>query len=129
MKTLGLEELERTLNERAARRPKRPAKPVAVEASSPPTSPDAQRMRAFEYYEFHVGLPVVEQSDRARALREIARISTWRGWAVEVTRAMDRESVGAVGELSDASVFKLCARLKALEDAASMGCEADQWED
>lgn len=124
MTLLSLDELERTLNERAARRPKR-AKPAAPAAVSTLPSPDAQRMRAFEYYEFNVGLPVVEQTHRARALREIARIATWYGWGAEVTRALDAEGVAAAGELSDDGIEKLVTRMKALEDCAQSGCDPD----
>lgn len=84
--------------------------------------PDGIR-RAFEYYEFNVGLPVVEQSPRARSLREIARIATWYGLGAEVTRWLDREGVEVAGELSDDGVESLVARLKHLEDALQTGCD------
>jgi hypothetical protein len=119
MKTMSLDDLERTLRDRAARRPK--AKPAEAASASTPApiviSPDAQRLRAFEYYEFNVGLPVVEQSPRARKLREVARLSTWHGWGDEITRALDREGVRAAGELSDAGLDALGLRLRALQDS------------
>jgi hypothetical protein len=90
-----------------------------------PTAPslDENRLRAFEYYEFNVSLPVVQQSPRARALREIARISTWYGLGAEVTRYLDRESVEVAGELSDDAVDALLSRLRQLEDAIQSGCD------
>jgi hypothetical protein len=99
-------------------------KDATPKAKPRPVETEEQRRRAFEYYEFNVGLPVVESTPRARALRDIARISTWYGWGAEVTRALDAEGVTAAGELSDAAVEALLVRMLHLEDAAQMGCGA-----
>jgi hypothetical protein len=93
-----------------------PAQPAAL------TAPESMR-RAFEYYDFNVGLPTVEQTPRARSLREIARIATWYNLGAEVTRALDREGVEVAGELSDAGIETLLERLKHLEDALQAGCD------
>lgn len=96
----------------------------AVPARQPVTPAESMK-RAFEYYDFNVGLPVVEQTPRARALREIARIATWYGFGAEVTRTLDRECVSVAGELSDDAIESLLERMKHLEAAVQTGCDTD----
>ena len=93
-------------------------------AANEPLGAEQQRLRAFEYYEFNVGLPAVEQTHRARALREIARIATWYNWGAEDTRALDREGVAVVGEMGDDGVEFLLERMQGLESSAQAGCDA-----
>jgi hypothetical protein len=98
----------------------------ATPKKRPAPDPSEQMRRAFEYYEFNVGLPVVEQTPRARAMREIARISTWYGWTTEITRALDAEGVNATGELSDSAIETLLERMQSLLAAAQAGCDPDE---
>jgi cell division inhibitor SulA len=101
------------------------ARPVAPEPAA--TALDdpavAAMQRAFEYHEFNVGLPVLEQTPRARKLREITRIATWRGWQSAVSRALDEAGVNSAGELSDEAVDQLHERMVGFELSAQTGCD------
>jgi len=56
----------------------------------PAESRETLALQAFQYYEFNTNQgPVLEQTRRARALREVERIVSWYGWQRELTRAMD----------------------------------------
>lgn len=116
----SLNDLEAALLARVAKRRPKPK----LQGVDGPT-PTERLLRAFDYYEFNTALPIVDQSERARALRDIARISTWYGWGNEITRALDREQVGAAGELSDAALRELLRRMKSLEDSAQCGCDPE----
>lgn len=87
------------------------------------------RDRAFAWHSFNAGDQVVEQSTRARALRRIATIALYRGWSIEVTKALDRHNVPLADDLPDAAVEDLLARMENFALAADTGCDPDpdQW--
>lgn len=80
--------------------------------------PEAQAQRAFQLYEFNAGpVLVVEQTPRARAIREIGRITAWhRGLEHEVPRALDAAGVADLASLDDTALDQLLDRMRLLED-------------
>jgi hypothetical protein len=65
--------------------------------------------------------PVLEQTPKARAIREISRIATYYGWGHEVSRFLDRHHVGSVPELSEDQVYELADRMCRFEQCAHEG--------
>ena len=82
-------------------------------------STEARIRRQFDLHESNVGAPVlIDQSARARALRQIRRIATWYGWQNEIEAALDLAAVSSVEGLGDDQVAALHQRLAGLEDCA-----------
>lgn len=63
----------------------------------------------------------IDQSERARNIREINRISTARGWGIAVEAALDRASVTGLNELDDSQLCDLVDEMRALVDCAETG--------
>lgn len=99
-------------------------KAVLGEARPQAETPESQARRAFQLYEFNVHGPVVEQTPRARAKREIGRIAAWYGWTMEITRALDAACATCLAELDDASIEALQRRMRQLEECAQTGVGA-----
>ncbi|MGO1072598.1 hypothetical protein [Lysobacter sp. CA199] len=94
----------------------------AVATDAQPETSEAQANRAFLAYSFNVAEPVLEQTPRARAQREIDRIATWYAWGpLEVRRWLDRSQVVAVSALAEPTLELLLARMTSLEDCAQNG--------
>lgn len=94
----------------------------AVATDSQPESAEAQATRAFLAYSFNVAEPLLEQTPRARAQREIDRIATWYAWGpLEVRRWLDRSQVVAVSALPESALELLLGRMLSLEDCAQNG--------
>lgn len=91
----------------------------------PAESRETLALQAFQYYEFNTNQgPVLEQTRRARALREVERIVSWYGWQRELTRAMDAAEAVTLADLDDDALYALKARLRQLEDAAQNGFDS-----
>ena len=69
------------------------------------------------------GLPEVEQSARARAIRRIKEIVNARGWGIAVTRTLDKHQASYVSDLPDDAVFSLHEYIEQMEDVAQCGHE------
>lgn len=65
--------------------------------------------------------PVLVQTPRARAVRELNRIATWYGWGAEIERALDAEHVPTMDMLSDQGLMALKRRMRQLEDCVQFG--------
>jgi len=95
-------------------------------APAPKPTPESEALRAFQVYEFNsvpVG-PVVEQTPRARAIREINRIATWYGWPGEITRALDAAAATSLAGLADEELEQLVERMRHLEECVQNGGDA-----
>lgn len=89
-----------------------------------PDTAEILAQRAFQLHEFNTALAPIEQSPRARAIREITRIATWYGWGGEVARALDAEHAVALSALSPASLEQLLSRMRQLEECVQNGGDA-----
>lgn len=99
---------------------------LLAEARTPkPTdSEEARARRAFDYFDFNSSPPpVLEQTPRARTLRDITRIATWYGWGGEVARALDAAQASSPADLTDEQLEALQARLQRLEHCAQEGLD------
>lgn len=93
-------------------------KALAIEmaASVPPAAPRPAN---------DAWMPEIAQTPRARALRRVQEIAQQRGWQVEVIRALDRNEVTHIDDLSDAAVFALRDRMEYYEDCVQTCCDPD----
>lgn len=89
-----------------------------------PDTAEILASRAFQLHEFNTATPVVEQSPRARAIREVTRIAAWYGWGDEVVRALDGECVVTLSALSPVGLEQLVARMRQLEECVQNGGDA-----
>lgn len=86
---------------------------------------EALARRQFAMYEFNTMLPAVDPAPRAKALRAVARIVGWFGWAgPEVTRFLDDQGAHSVDFLADDQVQALAGRLLQLEECAREGYDS-----
>lgn len=82
-------------------------------------------LQRFHYYEFNSYQgPVLDQTRRARAMREIERIATWYGWEREIARAMDAAQVMVLADMDEEALYALKARLRTLEDNVQHGLDS-----
>jgi len=89
----------------------------ATDVRKPEPTPEAQALKAFQFYDFNSAPPVVlDQSPRARSMREIMRIARWYGWGGEIDRALDAAGAEMLSSLSDSELERLQARMRNLED-------------
>lgn len=93
-------------------------------APEPALSSETQQQPAFQRYEFNSARPVLEQSPRARAIREVMRIATWYGWVGEIERALDVARVSSLPQLNDANLGLLLQRMQQLEECVQTGVGA-----
>lgn len=91
---------------------------------TPRPTPEKQALQAFQLYEFNTEQLVVEQSSRARAVREIERIATWYGWTGEVARALDAAHATCLAMLPEAQLANLADRMLQLENCVQNGGDA-----
>lgn len=90
----------------------------------PAETPESKARREFALYDFNAApAPVLEQTPRARAEREIGRIATWYGWAPEIARALDRAGAVSLAGLEEHQVEQLLDRMRQLEDCAQSGLD------
>lgn len=92
-----------------------------------PRGAESEAQRAFQLYEFNSGAGpriYAEQTPRARAEREVARIATWYNLGAEVARQLDAAGVSLVVSLDDQALEQLVARMRQLEDCIQNGGDA-----
>lgn len=124
MTMMGLEDLEKALRERAARRPK-PKKPKLELVQNPKYSDEQLMQRAFAYYDFNCGLPIQDTSHRAKLIREIQRITTWyslQNVGSVLSRALDAADVSTPAHLDDDALEALTEQLRMVESNIQTGC-------
>ena len=83
---------------------------------------------AWQRYEIEQQLQApapLEQTPRARAIREINRIALRRGWGSEVAKVLDEAGVSYLSELQDHEIEDLAARMRHLVDCAASGCDPE----
>lgn len=116
-----MRELEDALRERAAGR--------AESGAAPGVQGDANPLRAYDYWAYNAAClaapPPLDQSPRARAMREINRIAARRRWGDEVARWMDRAAAGRFADLDDAQLEGLRDHMRRLEDCGHTACDPD----
>ena len=96
----------------------------AVPAKSREACTEEQALHLFHLHEFNTGTAeLIATSPRAKALREIDRISNWYGWRNEIVRCLDRNDVSSTTQLSDSAVEALLERMKTLEDCVREGLD------
>lgn len=81
---------------------------------------------AWQWYEINqpaAPLCDVDQSPRARNIREINRIAMRHGWGVEVARAVDHAGVSGLLAMNDEQVDELAVHMRHLVDCAESGCD------
>lgn len=72
-----------------------------------------------------LGLPVLDATPRARAIRRIADIANGRGWQLAVTRALDEYGASYVSDLPTEAIFALRDRMEQYEDCAEVCCDPE----
>lgn len=103
--------------------------PTASEADPPRPPPPRPARSNYDWYQFNsdCGLPVLEQTPRARALRRIALIAGWRPWGQrEVQRFLDARAATSPSALDDSTVMELQERMEQLETSAQTCCDPDE---
>lgn len=89
---------------------------------------EARTRSAFALYEFNtMAPPVLDQSPKARAQREILRIAAQLRWEAEVERFLDRHGVHTLGDLDLEAIEQLRDRMRRLLESARLGCEPDDY--
>lgn len=97
----------------------------AVPRTPEPSPQEAAALKAFAIYEVNAPTPfVLEQTPKARAMREIMRIASWYQWHGEIERALDRVGVSALTDLEDYELEELLSRMRQLEDCVQNGTDA-----
>lgn len=88
-----------------------------------PKDQDAERdaRLAYEGYALETEHPMLEQTPRARAIREISRIASYHGWGLEVARYLDRVHAASVPDLNDDQLYDLVDRLLRFEECLHAG--------
>jgi hypothetical protein len=76
------------------------------------------------FYGHCIAYPVLNQSPRERAMREIARIARWYGWSTEIERALDAAGVPSLPQLNDRDLGSLLHRMQQLEECIQTGSGA-----
>lgn len=65
----------------------------------------------------------IDQSERARNIREINRISNRHNWGVVVEQAIDRAAASHLDGLDNAQICDLVEEMRLLVDRAETGCD------
>ena len=69
----------------------------------------------------------VDQSPRARDIREINRIALRHGWGRAVSDAVDRAKAGGLSDMRDDDLAALVQHMHHLVDCAETGCEPGEY--
>lgn len=92
-------------------------------------SEPARLQRAYDYWAYNASAlgppPRLDQSPRARAIREINRIAAWRRWGDEVARWLDRSGAESLADLELSDIEALRDHMRRLEDCGHMACDLD----
>lgn len=90
-----------------------------------PPGLETEAWRAYQWHEAHAAHPPLEQTPRARGIRQINRIALRYGWGQEVARHLDMAGAGALSDLQDYEVEELRAHMEQLVDRAMTACDLD----
>ena len=93
----------------------------AVEAKQQETAEDIARREFTHHCHNTQPGPVLDQSPRGRAMREILRISTWYGWTSAVDRALDAAGAMTLATMDDDALRDLRDFMRRLEDCVQTG--------
>lgn len=97
----------------------------AVPRTPEPSPQEAAALKAFAIYEVNAPTPfVLEQTPKARAMREIMRIAGWYQWQGEIERALDTVGATTLGDLQEHELEDLLTRMRLLEDCVQNGTDA-----
>ncbi|MCR6661869.1 MAG: hypothetical protein NVV60_01645 [Luteimonas sp.] len=96
-------------------RPRQPVKGIS----------DSEAWRRFEAEHRLQAPEPLEQSARARRIREINRIALRYGWPQPIAEALDAAGVGALGDLADDQLDDLAGRMHRLVDSALNACDLE----
>lgn len=94
---------------------------VGESDEEPAPSMEMQQQRAFQLYEFNVTHPVLDQSPRSRAIREISRIAGQYGWGDEIARVLDAAGASSLPDLDDYPLSWLLERMRQLQECRHNG--------
>lgn len=86
---------------------------------------ESEAWRRFEAEQFMQAPEPVDQSPRARRIREINRIALRYGWPQPISKALDDAGAGALTDLTDDQLDDLAAVMHRLVDCALNGCDPD----
>lgn len=67
----------------------------------------------------------LEQTPRARLVREINRIALRYGWTDPIVKALDAAGAAALGHLHEHELEALAAEMRRLVECAMSGCDLD----
>lgn len=85
-------------------------------------SAEVTARKAFTVYETNApGLAAIEQSPKARSIREITRIATWYGWVNVVEQALDAVNASTLSQLAEDDLAALHQRMQQLVDCTNTG--------
>ncbi|TBV76836.1 hypothetical protein [Pseudoxanthomonas winnipegensis] len=84
-------------------------------------TPESEAWREFQLFEFNTAPAPVEQSWRARSVREINRIAVHNQWGDEVAAWLDRWEAYSLADLADEPLGQLLERMRHLQDCLHNG--------
>ncbi len=93
----------------------------AVPRKVEPPDLTQRQFPAFEWFEANTTLTPIAQTPRARAEREISRITTWYQCSDELYRLLDREEASTLAELDDAALEDVLVQMRCIQDCAQLG--------
>ncbi|MEO6102546.1 MAG: hypothetical protein ABIP44_02775, partial [Pseudoxanthomonas sp.] len=93
----------------------------AVPRKSCPPEAMPRRIPAFDWFESNLAPAPIIQSRRARAEREISRITAWYSCTVELERLLDQSQACSISQLDDAALEVVLMHMRRIQDCAQMG--------
>lgn len=99
---------------------------VLAEVATRPRARATGSSEAWQRYQIEQQIQApdaLEQSHRARSVREINRIAASYGWGTEVARALDRAGASYLSDLHDQEVTDLADHMRNLLDCANTACD------
>lgn len=88
-------------------------------------SGDTEAWRRFDLEQRLQGSLSLEQTPRARMIREINRIALRYGWTQPIVEALDRARAQALCLLQDEDLEQLVMRMRRYVDSAMHGCDPE----
>lgn len=86
-------------------------------------SPESEAWQRYDFNNQLLDAIPIEQTPRARDIREINRIATYRSWQSEVAAAVDRAGASGLNAMEDHELHDLAAHMRRLVDCAHNGCD------
>lgn len=97
----------------------------AVPRPTTVTQPEQDMWARYQNHAANTADPVaLDDSDRARAVRTINRISTWYGASSVIVAWLDRRGATGIAALPDEQVQELRAHMEQIEDCAQQGFDS-----